>query len=136
MQGMAFFLTILTGYTSVTFGTVKVLWSSYGAHFYLPQVAHPVQASPLLDCVLIATLISGGLLLVMGRAVVLVLLSILAVSLYEFFFLHQGPHEFLQIFLLGMIPIGQIMTLYCVLVDYSERQVFPVIRFAPNSVRR
>lgn len=120
MKSVAFVFAVMTGYAAMSFAVLKVFWRHFDVHFYAPGVAHPPQAGLFMDSILVFLICFSALCLVLFRAVVPALLTLLMAYFFEFLFLHDGHHVFWQYaFVVGAI-VGQIVTLAIYLISHTE----------------
>lgn len=112
MRSAGYVAAILSGYAAISFGVLKILWRQFGAHFYLSDHGHEVQASFGLDVVLILALILAGLSMITLRFIVPATLTVVVICLGEFLYLHDEMHSLPQIILVVGLITGQLITFY------------------------
>lgn len=120
MKAAGCIAAILTGYTAISLGVLKVFWRQFGVHFYFSDHSHAPEAPFFLDVMLISLLIGAGLCLVILRAVIPATLTVLSVSFFEFLFLHSDRHDLAQTILFVGILVGQLITLYLHTILHSQ----------------
>ncbi|MEO9573564.1 MAG: hypothetical protein ABJ360_23285 [Roseobacter sp.] len=124
MRSAGYVSAILTGYAAISFGLLKILWRQFGAHFYWSDHSHDVQASFGLDVMLILALIFAGLTMITLRFVVPASLTVIAICLGEFLYLHDEVHSLPQIMLVVGLISGQLITFYLNVLIAIEGEKF------------